>query len=167
MLAAIVATAIGVLVAGLTGADAVLGVISAGSGSDAAAGLSPAPPDTWTASATTAAATCPGLPPTVLLAIADVETQRGLGAGVSPAGALGPMQFLPATWAAYGADGNGDGVADVTNLDDALHGAARLLCANGAGDPARLRSAVWNYNHSPAYVDQVLERAGVSPTRTP
>jgi membrane-bound lytic murein transglycosylase B len=98
----------------------------------------------------------------VLLAIADVETGRGRRSGASPAGAEGPMQFLPGTWAAYGADGDGDGVADVTNPADALHGAARLLCANGAADPARLRSAVWNYNHSRDYVDRVLRIAGLS-----
>ena len=117
--------------------------------------------DTWIAGARAAASTCPGLPVTVLLAIADVETGRGRRTGASPAGALGPMQFLPATWAAYGADGDGDGRADVTNPTDALHGAARLLCANGAADPARLRSAVWNYNHSPEYVDRVLGLAGL------
>ena len=115
--------------------------------------------DAWVSSARAAASTCPGLPPTVLLAIADVETGRGRHTDASVAGAEGPMQFLPGTWAAYGADGDGDGVADVTNPDDALHGAARLLCANGASDPARLRSAVWNYNHSLDYVERVLSMA--------
>jgi len=66
------------------------------------------------------------------------------------------MQFLPATWAAYGADGDGDGVADLMDPADALHGAARLLCANGGGDPDRLPAALWNYNHSDDYVRQVL-----------
>ncbi len=121
-----------------------------------------APVDTWTANARAAASTCPGLPATVLLAIADVETGRGRRTDASPAGAEGPMQFLPGTWAAYGTDGDGDGVADVGNAADALHGAARLLCANGAADPARLRSALWNYNHSRDYVDRVLRLAGVA-----
>lgn len=125
-------------------------------------GPAPAAADAWTAGAVTAAATCPGLPPAVLLAIADVETGRGRRTDASPAGARGPMQFLPGTWAAYGADGDGDGVADVLNLNDALHGAARLLCANGAADPARLPSAVWNYNHSRDYVERVLRLAGLS-----
>jgi membrane-bound lytic murein transglycosylase B len=66
------------------------------------------------------------------------------------------MQFLPATWAAYGVDGDGDGSTDVMNPVDALHGAARLLCANGGGDPARLASALWNYNHSDDYVRHVI-----------
>jgi membrane-bound lytic murein transglycosylase B len=70
------------------------------------------------------------------------------------------MQFLPSTWHAYGADGDGDGSIDVTNSVDAVHGAARLLCANGGGDPERLASAVWNYNHSDDYVRRVLALAG-------
>jgi hypothetical protein len=69
------------------------------------------------------------------------------------------MQFLPATWASYGVDGDGDGVADVFNPADAVPGAARYLCANGGGDPARLRTALWHYNHSHAYVEAVLDQA--------
>jgi membrane-bound lytic murein transglycosylase B len=45
--------------------------------------------------------------------------------------AVGPMQFLPRTWARYGADGNGDGVRDPHQLDDAALAAARYLCADG------------------------------------
>jgi membrane-bound lytic murein transglycosylase B len=44
----------------------------------------------------------------------------------------------------------------VRNPADAMHGAARLLCANGGADPARLPSAIWNYNHSDDYVRQVM-----------
>jgi membrane-bound lytic murein transglycosylase B len=69
------------------------------------------------------------------------------------------MQFLPSTWRAYGIDGDGDGHADIDDLADAVFSAANHLCANGAADPARLRSALWNYNHSKAYVDRVLEVA--------
>lgn len=115
----------------------------------------------WLAGAREAAATCPGLPPEVLVAIGHVETRLGDGAVPSSAGALGPMQFLPSTWAAYGTDGNGDGQADVMNRADALHGAARLLCANGGGDRQGLRRALWYYNRSPFYVDEVLRLAGV------
>jgi hypothetical protein len=120
----------------------------------------PTPGDlpTWEAAARVAADTCPGLPAPILVAIAQVESSLGLQSWPSAAGAEGPMQFLPRTWAAYATDGDGDGRADVSNPTDALHGAARLLCANGAGD-GRLRSALWNYNHSHDYVEQVLSVA--------
>ncbi len=120
--------------------------------------------DSWQAPARSAAATCPGLPADVLVAIAQVESRLGLRSGPSPAGARGPMQFLPATWEAYGVDGDGDGRADVMNAVDALHGAARFLCANGGADPERLASALWNYNHSGSYVGEVLGLAWVNGT---
>ena len=119
------------------------------------AGPTPGHLPSWEAAARVAADTCPGLPAPVLVAIARVESSLGLQSWPSHAGAEGPMQFLPRTWAAYGADGDRDGRTDVSNATDALHGAARLLCANGAGD-GRLRSALWNYNHSDDYVEQVL-----------
>ena len=103
-----------------------------------------------------AADTCEGMDWTLLAAVHRTETTFGRGAAVSSAGAQGPMQFMPATWAAYGVDGNGDEVADTDNLEDAVFGAANYLCANGAGDPERLRSAVWHYNHDLNYVDQVV-----------
>ncbi len=71
------------------------------------------------------------------------------------------MQFVPGTWEAYATDGDGDGSADIMNALDALHSAARLLCANGGADPASLRSALWNYNHSEDYVDEVISLAGL------
>ena len=73
--------------------------------------------------------------------------------------AVGPMQFLPGTWRSLGRDGNGDGVADPSNLFDAAVSAAAYLCLSGGGDltdPARLRQAVYGYNHSWPYVDAVL-----------
>jgi murein DD-endopeptidase MepM/ murein hydrolase activator NlpD len=72
---------------------------------------------------------------------------------------MGPMQFLPTTWAVYGVDGDGDGRADAYNSDDSIWGAARYLCANGAGNAETLRSAIWAYNHADSYVDQVLRVA--------
>lgn len=119
----------------------------------------PGDPGAWMMLARSAAATCPGLAPEVLFSIAEVETGLGSSTAVSRAGAEGPMQFLPPTWAAYGTDADGDGRADVTNAVDAVHGAARFLCANGGADPARLGSAVWNYNHSNEYVRRVLSLA--------
>lgn len=125
----------------------------------------PVPGDraTWVPVAHRAAATCPGLPAAVLLAIGHVESSLGLQTWTSSAGAMGPMQFLPATWAHYGVDGDGDGAIDVMNPIDAVHGAARLLCANGGGDPDRLASAVWNYNHSDDYVRQVIALSRLMP----
>jgi hypothetical protein len=49
------------------------------------------------------------------------------------------------------------------NPVDAVHGAARLLCANGGADPARLPSAVWNYNHSDDYVRRVIALSRLIP----
>lgn len=106
-----------------------------------------------------AAPTCPGLAWEVLAGIGKVETDHGRNTSVSSAGAEGPMQFMPATWAIYGIEADGDGVADILDPVDAVFSAARYLCANGAGDPARLYSAVWNYNHSDAYVGLVLSIA--------
>jgi len=88
--------------------------------------------------------------------------------------ALGPMQFIPQTWADYGADENGDGVADVFNINDAALGAARYLCAAG-GDlrtSAGQKQAVLTYNHSDEYLAQVLAladayRRGVNVTGIP
>lgn len=108
-----------------------------------------------------AAETCPGLPAPVLVAIAQVESNHGRYPGVSEAGARGPMQFLPATWREYAVDGDGDGRADIHNAPDAVHTAARHLCANGGADPARLRRAIWNYNHSGRYVNTVMRLAGL------
>ncbi|MGH3494663.1 MAG: lytic transglycosylase domain-containing protein, partial [Sciscionella sp.] len=72
--------------------------------------------------------------------------------------AVGPMQFLPSTWAAVGVDGNGDGVADPNNIFDAALTAARYLCS-GYPDmqiAAQARGAILSYNHSQAYVNLVL-----------
>lgn len=106
-----------------------------------------------------AAETCEGLDWTVLAAIHKVETNFGVGRATSSAGAQGPMQFMEATFASYGVDGDGDGRADINDVEDAVFSAANLLCANGAGDPAHLASAIWNYNHSDAYVAEVLTLA--------
>ncbi|MDL4775021.1 lytic transglycosylase domain-containing protein [Actinomadura xylanilytica] len=107
-----------------------------------------------------AATTCPGLSWTVLAAIGQVESDHGRNAGRSSAGALGPMQFMPATWKSYGVDGDGDGKADIMNPYDAIPGAAKYLCANGAGGGGKhLYQAVWHYNHADWYVQKVLNLA--------
>jgi Transglycosylase SLT domain len=106
-----------------------------------------------------AAETCSGMDWTLLAAVHKTETSFGRGAVVSSAGAQGPMQFMPETFAAYGVDGDGNGTAETNDIEDAIFSAANYLCANGAGDPARLRSALWHYNHDPAYVDRVATLA--------
>ena len=73
----------------------------------------------------------------------------------SYAGATGPMQFMPGTWRAYGVDANGDGVAQITNVEDAVFGAANLLAQGGAAE-GDYQSALFNYNHAQWYVDKVL-----------
>ncbi|MEU8318187.1 lytic transglycosylase domain-containing protein [Nonomuraea sp. NPDC048881] len=104
-----------------------------------------------------AATRCPGLSWTVLAAIGQVESSHGRNNGPSSAGALGPMQFMPATWKHYGVDGDGDGKADIWSPYDAVPGAANYLCANGAGKGgAKLRKSIWFYNHSWDYVDKVM-----------
>ncbi|WP_331726229.1 bifunctional lytic transglycosylase/C40 family peptidase [Streptomyces sp. NBC_01276] len=72
--------------------------------------------------------------------------------------AVGPFQFLPETFRAYGKDGNGDGVISPHNVDDAALSAAVYLCGNGRdlGDRDQLRAAIHTYNLSWAYVDDVM-----------
>lgn len=75
--------------------------------------------------------------------------------------AVGPMQFIPSTWAMVGSDADGDGTRDPFDLDDAALSAAAYLCA-GADDlstAAGQRAAVYRYNPSHAYVDLVLALA--------
>lgn len=104
---------------------------------------------------------------------------------ISSAGAIGPMQFMPLTWVGwsypggtrlgnadipneiltspteiaryggYGMDGDGDGIADPFNNADAIYTAAKYLSANG-GSPFDSQKALYAYNHSQVYIDNVL-----------
>lgn len=67
--------------------------------------------------------------------------------------AVGPMQFLPMTWEAFGRDGDGDGAKDPQDIDDAATSAAAYLCSSGVdlGTQEGLRAAVLSYNPSQAY----------------
>jgi len=74
--------------------------------------------------------------------------------------AVGPLQFIPTTWAELGRDGNGDGMADPDNLYDAALTAAAHLCLREPGDyevREQLRRALIAYNASGEYADDVLE----------
>lgn len=82
--------------------------------------------------------------------------------------AVGPMQFIPSTWHTWGADGDGDGVADPNDINDAAWTTARYLCASGAD----LRSsegwarAIFSYNHSDDYVRSILATANAYAARS-
>jgi membrane-bound lytic murein transglycosylase B len=92
---------------------------------------------------------------TVLAAVNLVETRMGRVVGLSSAGAQGPMQFMPATWAAYGLGG------DVWDPRDAIMGAANYLASNGGADPARLDRALHRYNNDVRYVRAVRDYAAM------
>jgi membrane-bound lytic murein transglycosylase B len=93
-----------------------------------------------------------GVPWSYLAAIHLVETRMGRIRGTSVAGAQGPMQFMPGTWAAYGE-------GDVNSDRDAIRAAARYLRANGA--PANMANALFRYNQSQRYVRAVTAYAEV------
>jgi len=87
----------------------------------------------------------------VLAAINFIESNFGRLRNVSSAGAIGPMQFIPATWRAYGMGG------DIRDPHDAILGAANYLHANGA--PHDEAGAIFHYNPSPLYVNAVRRYA--------
>ena len=94
-----------------------------------------------------------GIPWAYLAAIHFVETRMGRIHGNSPAGAQGPMQFIPSTWAAYGRGGN------IDDDHDAILAAGRFLAAHGG--PTDMNRALLAYNDSSAYVAAVEDYAGV------
>jgi cell wall-associated NlpC family hydrolase len=115
-----------------------------------------------------AAASCPGLQWTVLAGIGTVESDNGqstlpgVTSGLNAAGlAAGPMQFEPATFAAYAQPVPPGGVSppDIYDPVDAVYAAARMLCANGARNGADIPGAVYAYNHASWYVAEVLALA--------
>ena len=95
--------------------------------------------------------------PAILAGINEIETAFGTNLNVSSAGAVGWMQFMPATWEGYGVDANGDGVADPFNPEDAIFAAANYLSASGM--PADTYGAIFAYNHADWYVSEVLANA--------
>ena len=102
---------------------------------------------------------------TILAAIGKVESRHGrdtaggcvFGPPTAYGSAYGPMQFLSSTWAFSAVDGNGDGLYDSCDYRDAIPAAANYLKMHGA--PGDYYTAIWNYNHSYAYVEDVLAQA--------
>jgi cell wall-associated NlpC family hydrolase len=111
-----------------------------------------------------ASQTCPGLPWSVLAGIGTVESDNGesslpgVKSGANSAGAEGPMQILPATFAAYAVDADPGQPLTPYDPADAIYTAASVLCANGArgGTEAGIEQASFAYNHAYWYVADVL-----------
>lgn len=127
-----------------------------------------------------------GVPWTLLAAHHRVETRFStMKTLVSPVGAEGHLQFMPCTfvgwkhpsckdlgkgdipekdktnpkvikkYGGYGVDANGDGVADPFHIEDAVYSAAKFLAIAGVKD-GQLKKAIYQYNHSDEYVEDVL-----------
>jgi murein DD-endopeptidase MepM/ murein hydrolase activator NlpD len=93
----------------------------------------------------------------VLAAINAIETDYGRNLSVSSAGAVGWMQFMPATWQEWAVDADRDGKKNPYSPQDAIFSAARYLQASGA--ERDLPRAIFAYNHADWYVTEVLLRA--------
>lgn len=111
-----------------------------------------------------APAGCRGLDWSVLAAVGKVETDHARHPTMrSSAGAVGPMQFLPSTFAGYAYPVPSGGANPPTPWDptDAVFAAARMLCANGAktGTEEGIYRAIYSYNHADWYVRKVLTQA--------
>ncbi len=110
---------------------------------------------------------------TTLAAIGLIESGHGEGQGArlsaagissptitSSAGAFGPMQFIASTWAQWKSDGDGDGLANIDDINDAAVSAMRYLCSYGdLRQPATWARAIYAYNHSDAYVQSIYAAA--------
>lgn len=126
--------------------------------------LADIPPDYLALYQSAASTYCPGLSWTILAAIGKVESDHGRDpaamSGPNSAGAEGPMQFLPSTFAAYAGDYNSDGSVSIYDPGDAIPAAAKMLCADGAATgPQGLHDAIFAYNHAEWYVQKVLDQA--------
>jgi len=98
------------------------------------------------------AARATGIPWAYLAAIHLVETRVGRIHGLSSAGAQGPMQFIPDTWARYG-------VGDINSNHDAIQAAGRYLASRGG--TAKIDRALYSYNNDARYVEAIKAYASV------
>ena len=107
---------------------------------------------------TTEAILGPVLDGTKFLAIPDSDG-GALDGDIEWDRAVGPMQFIPGSWAAYGVDGNRDRKVDPHNLYDATLAAARHLCGSNRNllEPLNYTSALLGYNRSVEYGRTVAE----------
>jgi cell wall-associated NlpC family hydrolase len=134
-----------------------------GAAAAAAEALIPADYLTWYMAA---AQTCPGLPWSVLAGIGTVESDNGqsnlpgVHSGANFAGAEGPMQFEPSTFAEFAT--GPDKPLSPYDPADAIYTAAAMLCASGArgGTASGIETAVFAYNHADWYVSEVMKQAG-------
>lgn len=95
-----------------------------------------------------------GVDPKLIKAIHIAETgASGSTARSNPSGATGPMQFLPSTFRNHAVDGNSDGHADISNVEDAIFTAAKYLKDCGYPD---MKKALWGYNPSSRYFNKVV-----------
>jgi cell wall-associated NlpC family hydrolase len=134
-----------------------------GAATAAAEALIPADYLTWYMDA---AQTCPGLPWSVLAGIGTVESDNGqsnlpgVHSGANFAGAEGPMQFEPSTFAEFAV--GPDKPLSPYDPADAIYTAAAALCASGAGGgtASGIETAVFAYDHADWYVGDVMKQAG-------
>ena len=100
------------------------------------------------------------MPWTLLAGIGMEETNHGRNEATSSAGAQGLMQFMPATFARYGVDGNHDGRVEIrSDADSAMSAANYLTTAGVTKGAAGVRKALFAYNHADWYVNDVLAYA--------
>lgn len=126
-------------------------------------------PEEYRAAVIKAGAVCEEISPALIAAQIEAESNWDADA-VSPAGAQGIAQFMPATWETAGKDGDGDGKADITNPADAIWSQAHYMCDLAAqikeriaagslsGDVAQLALAAYN-----AGLGAVLDAGGIPP----
>lgn len=93
---------------------------------------------------------CPEITPALLAGQQEQESQFNVNAG-SPAGAQGPAQFMPGTWATWGrkVDDNGEpigppGSGDIRSPADATMAQARLMCEHASVAKRKVESGAWH-----------------------